>query len=200
MSNENEVRRWFADNGDLTRRLNYDLNASDTVFDAGGYEGQFAESINNLYGCKVHVFEPVDRFCSFIENRFKNNLKVIAHEYGVGASTKKQNITGSEDATQLIDSKDSEGGVFMRDIKEVMEDLDISTVALFKVNIEGGEYDLLDRLIETGLIKNIRNLQVQFHDFHPNAIERRNEIVKHLSKTHTCKYNYLFVWESWQLK
>jgi len=200
MSNASEVRRWFADNGDETLRVNYDLNASDVVLDAGGYEGQFAETINHLYGTVVHVFEPVGKFFSFITDRFESNPKVIAHEYGLGASTKKQSIVESNDATQLTDLKESEEGVSLRDIKEVMDELAVDDVGLFKVNIEGGEYDLLDRLIETGLIKKIKNLQVQFHDFYPNAVERRARIIDQLRKTHICRYNYLFVWESWELK
>lgn len=199
MSNVHEVNQWFRDNGDTTHRLNYELTPSDIVLDAGGYRGDFAETIHQLYGCVVHVFEPVERFCYTIEKRFENNPKITAHEYGVGDVTKKQNIIGSGDSTQLTDSTTTEGDVYMKDIKEVMEELEISRVALFKVNIEGGEYDLLDRLIETGLIRNIKNLQVQFHNFYPNAIQRRDNIIKHLKNTHVCKYNYLFVWEGWEL-
>ena len=69
-----------------------------------------------------------------------------------------------------------------------------------KINIEGGEYDLLEHLIETGFVKNIFDLQIQFHDFIPNARGRMENIQKKLKKTHKLSYQYEFVWESWKLK
>lgn len=200
MSNLKAYYKWVEDRGDATHRVNYDLTPSDIVMDAGGYIGDFAESIHELYGCTVHVFEPVKEFCLVIENRFQSNPKITANEYGLGSSTKKQSTSGKADSTQLVESTGTGEEVYIKDIKEVLDDLGSPTVALFKINIEGGEYDLLDRIIETGLIKDIKNLQIQFHDFHPNAVQRRDDIVNHLKKTHVCKYNYPFIWEGWQIK
>ena len=45
---------------------------------------------------------------------------------------------------------------------------------LMKINIEGGEYDLLEELLDENMIKQIVNLQVQFHDF----VERSDERMK----------------------
>ena len=67
-----------------------------------------------------------------------------------------------------------------------------------KINIEGAEYDLLDHLIETGFIANIINLQIQFHEFVPNAKERMENIQKRLEKTHALTYQHEFVWENWK--
>jgi hypothetical protein len=69
-----------------------------------------------------------------------------------------------------------------------------------KVNIEGGEYDLLDHLIESGLIQRVRWLQVQFHDFVPNAAERMRAIQDRLRATHEPEWQHEFVWESWRRK
>ena len=76
----------------------------------------------------------------------------------------------------------------------------IERIDLMKMNIEGGEYDLLDHLIETGFIRNIENIQVQFHDFVPEAKQRMMKIQKELSKTHRLTYQYIFVWENWRRK
>ena len=46
-----------------------------------------------------------------------------------------------------------------------VEDLDnLKVNALMKINIEGGEFELLERLLETRLISRIENIQVQFHN------------------------------------
>lgn len=192
-------RDWVRDRGDETLRLNYDISPDDIVFDAGGYVGDFAARLHNLYNCKVHVFEPVPRFIDVIKQKHYTNESIILHEYGLGNENKVLHFNDAGDATQLVESGGSEG-VTVKDIKEVMESLEDPQVALFKINIEGGEYDLLDRLIETGLVNNCKNLQIQFHDFYPDAISRRNSIVEKLQDTHNLMYEYPFIWEGWQKK
>jgi FkbM family methyltransferase len=192
-------RDWVRDRGDETLRLNYNISPNDIVFDAGGYVGDFASRLHNLYKCKVHVFEPVPRFIDVIKERFYAEDSIILHEYGLGNENKVLHFNDAADATQLVESGGSEG-VAVKDIKEVMESLDNPEIALFKINIEGGEYDLLDRLIETGLVANCKNLQIQFHDFYPDAISRRDRIVEKLRDTHNLMYEYPFIWEGWQKK
>ena len=68
-----------------------------------------------------------------------------------------------------------------------------------KINIEGGEYELLEHLIEEKLMADIANIQVQFHDFIPGAQARMEAIQQELKKTHSLTYQYLFVWENWRL-
>ncbi len=74
----------------------------------------------------------------------------------------------------------------------------IDQVALAKINIEGGEYELLERLIATGRIRSIENLQVQFHNFWPEAASRMRAIQDALAATHEPTYQYRFVWENWK--
>jgi len=69
-----------------------------------------------------------------------------------------------------------------------------------KINIEGSEYDLLEHLLETNYVKIIKNIQVQFHDFVPNAEKRMKRIQEKLQKTHYLTYQYPFVWENWRIK
>ena len=73
-------------------------------------------------------------------------------------------------------------------------------IDLMKINIEGSEYELLEHLIESGCIKKITDIQVQFHNFVPNAPEKRSELHKKLSRTHYMTYNYPWIWENWRLK
>lgn len=50
------------------------------------------------------------------------------------------------------------------------------------------------------IIKNIGNLQIQFHNFVDNAEEKREVIRKQLSLTHELTYDYYFIWENWELR
>jgi len=70
-----------------------------------------------------------------------------------------------------------------------------------KINIEGGEYELLLALLDSpALIQGIRYFQVQFHDFVPDAQAQREHIRQRLSATHELMWDYPFIWESWRLK
>ena len=53
-------------------------------------------------------------------------------------------------------------------------------------------------MIENGTINKVDNLQVQFHNFVPKAIRKRNAIRAKLSLTHHETWCYEFVWENWK--
>ena len=86
------------------------------------------------------------------------------------------------------------------DVHEFIELNGISRIDLIKINIEGGEYELLERMIETGDIHKCRAIQVQFHDFFSDASRRRGLIRSYLSRYFICQYSYDWIWESWILK
>ena len=69
----------------------------------------------------------------------------------------------------------------IRDVVGVLDELSLDDIDLCKVNIEGGEYDLFDRLIEADWLRRIRILLIQFHEWHPKAYTRRRAIRRALS-------------------
>ncbi len=77
---------------------------------------------------------------------------------------------------------------------------EIPSIDLIKVNIEGGEYDLLPALVDAGIMPRIGILQVQFHLFSADDIQRREDIRTMFAKTHSCDWSYDFVWEQWSLR
>jgi hypothetical protein len=54
-------------------------------------------------------------------------------------------------------------------------------------------------MLDTGITAKCRDIQVQFHDFVPDAEIRRDEIRRALSATHHLTYDYPFVWENWRI-
>lgn len=83
---------------------------------------------------------------------------------------------------------------------DFFEENSIQRIDLMKINIEGAEYDLLDHLIQSGIVLRIKNIQVQFHDFVLDAERRMRCIQAGLACTHELTYQYPFVWENWRLK
>jgi len=197
--NKEVLNKWFADRGDATHRLNYDLTENSTVLDVGGYHGDWAANIYNKYKSKVHVFEPVKKFYNQIDKRFEANPKVDVYEFGLSNNDSEVEIFMSNDASSTFRGTD---GVMiqMKSLPEFLVAEDIEFVDLVKINIEGGEYDLLDDVIEKGIQDKFGNIQVQFHKFVDGCEPRRAKIREELAKTHRLTYNYEFVWENWELK
>jgi hypothetical protein len=81
-----------------------------------------------------------------------------------------------------------------------MDEIGIGEIDLMKINIEGGEYKLLDRMIETGLHLRCKRIRVQFHEWMPESHARYQRIRAGLSRSHDLEWYYSFVWESWVRK
>ena len=197
---DSRVSSWFRDQGDKTLRLDYPLDADSLVFDLGGYEGQWASDIFARYRCTIHVFEPVQRFATRIERRFEKNDRIIVHRCGLSGETKKVPIALNEDSSSILKSGERTEEIQLLRAMDFIREHHILGLDLMKINIEGGEYDLLDHLIEADFIPSIGNLQVQFHDFVPQATERMARIQRKLAITHSLTYQYPFVWENWRKK
>jgi predicted transcriptional regulator len=53
-------------------------------------------------------------------------------------------------------------------------------------------------MIELALHQRVRDLQIQFHNFVPDAEKRAEAITRQLSATHELTYKFYFVWENWR--
>ncbi len=176
------------------------LGAGSVVFDMGGFEGNWAAAIHERYGADVHVFEPHPAFAAQIRARFKGNTAITPYDFGLGSAA--ATLTLSDDGDASSSFKEAKNAVLGRiePVSEFFQSHDIPRIALMKINIEGGEYDLLPALINAGIMPRIEVLQIQFHLYAEEDIARRNAIRAQLEQTHTCDWNYDFVWEQWSLK
>lgn len=197
---ERAARAWLRAGYDRTLRLEYDLEPSSVVLDLGGFEGQWTSDIYAKYRCKIHVFEPVERFARGIELRFARNPDIAVHRFALGSSSGMTTIAIDQDRSSLFGRTASREGVEVIELVEAKSWFDVngvSDIALMKINIEGAEYDLLDHLLEAQAVTRVRDLQVQFHEFVPFAAERMERIQQGLAKTHERTYAVRFVWENW---
>ena len=110
-------------------------------------------------------------------------------------------ISMSDNSSSIFLKTDESETIQLKSIVNFIKNNNINKVDLIKINIEGGEYELLESLLENNLISIFTNIQVQFHDFLlDNGKERMNKIQENLAKTHELTYQYEFVWENWKLK
>ena len=199
-----EAARWFRDRGDETLRLDYDLSVDSVVFDLGGYVGDFADEIHKKYGCEVYLFEPSKKFFDLCVNRFENNNKIHCFNFGLSDVDGEFFLSDGDDGSSIKDERSDvdESGelVLVKSFEGFYNEFGAKKIDLLKINIEGGEFDVLPHVIDKGIVNNISNLQIQFHNFIDGAEEKRDEIRRGLDITHENNWCYKFLWENWVLK
>lgn len=176
--NKESLKIWQEENLEHLR-YEYPLRANDYCIDIGSYRQEWANEIKSRYGCMVECFDALD-------NRAASDMD--------GYIT----LGGQYYYSSIFDKETEQRTFKCYDIAPYLQ----RECALCKINIEGYEYALLTYIMAKGLHKNIKNIQVQFHETddsfpYENAYLR---IAKELSKTHELQWRYPFVWESWRRK
>lgn len=199
--NPEKYRKW-EEYGNEDLRYNYpDLNEHSLVFDVGLYKGGFAERIHNTYGCIVYGFEPVHSFFEDARKKLNPNPKLQLFNHGLSAITEWCEIVVDGDSSSTFNGNPSDKEkIQLIGINDFLATHHISSVDLLKINIEGGEFDLLESLLSSGNISIFKEIQVQFHEFVPEADDRRLGILEKLSETHSPTYSFPFVWENFSKK
>lgn len=193
-----EIKRFRREKGRGTPGEYARLTPSSIAFDLGGYRGAWTAHMRAAYDCHVHVFEPHPSFAAAISARFADDPKVSTHACALGASEGTMMLSDGADASSAFKAEGAQVMGRVCAAADILASLNGADVDAMKINIEGGEYEILSHLIETGLITRFRTVTVQFHDFAPNATARRASIRKDLARTHKCSWNYEFVWEEWE--
>ena len=192
------------------RQLYEQLPVTDTdwIWDVGGYHGEWTAGMLARYGCHSDVFEPVPAFIEACQQLFAHNRRVRLHAVGLGEKRRTTRFSLLETGTSEFSS--SEATTFTAEIVSVVEELhnritigevtdQPGAIGCLKLNIEGGEYSVLEKLIETGEISRFRCLLIQFHRQPLGYQSRYTEITRRLPQTHRCVFAYPFVWERWDL-
>jgi FkbM family methyltransferase len=184
-------------------RHRYDIFPGDIVFDLGGHKGEWCRKISSMYPeCVIHSFELLSVYSEGLAEQFKNSDKIFVNNFGLSASDGEIDITYDGLSSSGIDLKpDSKSYVGkLKSFEDYVVSKSISKIKLLKMNIEGGEYDLLESLVGTPRIVQIENIQIQFHNYGPEFVKRKDKIRSELSKTHYLTYDYAWTFENWRLK
>lgn len=190
--------RWLADRAE-ERRYNFpELRRGAVVVDLGGYQGEWAAGVTDRYDTHVHIFEAHPRFADDMAKRFAEHKRIAVHPVALASTSGTFSITDDGVASKA----DTGGSVKCQSVeaKAYLAWIGVTHIDLLKVNIEGGEYDIIPYLIETGLIANIDTIQVQFHRNSADDEKRREKIIEQLRHTHDRTWCYHFVWEEWKIR
>lgn len=192
----------FRNDGAQARLTEFsDLEAGSVVIDFGGFEGTWTDAVLSAQPeARVHVFEPHPGYAAALRDKFADRPNVTIHEAAMGREAGTLSLSDAGDASSAVAAHERSFSAPVIAARTFFDDQGIDRVQLAKINIEGGEYELLPALIEAGLIGRVARLMVQFHLFQPDDRALRSEIVGRLSETHEPGWSYPFVWEEWRLR
>lgn len=195
------IKKWRADNGDQRLIPVHDLNEDSFVMDVGGFHGDFAAEIYARYSCRINIFEPVPHFVDLRKERFGKNPKIKIFDIGLDGHTSTETISINQHSSSIY-RKVSKDAVEIKivNIVDWLDENKIEKIDLIKINIEGSEYELLDKFIDSPYINRTKEIMIQFHNFFPDAVARMEKIQKKLAETHELTFQYPFIWENWKMK
>jgi len=188
--------KYITDDPNEFLRITYPLKKNSLVVDLGGYRGEWAARVFAKYACKIHVYEPHPTFYKLCREAL--NPGIVVFNCGLGSETKTLRITDDTVYSTVGDSGEFE--VRIEQASKMFNGQYEYGCDLLKINIEGGEYDVLPDLIANYEMKNLKNIQIQFHNFVPDYKKKYADICEGLSKTHVKNWGYDFLYENWRVK
>jgi FkbM family methyltransferase len=194
-----EVGKWYFFGGDFRYLTNHPLNENSVVFDVGGYIGVFSDKIIKKYNPYVYIFEPVEEYVDILKSKYKDNNKVVVVPKGLSDTTGVGRIqVMGEESSAFINNGTSEEISYIDIYDFYIQHMNNKDIDLISINIEGGEYPLIERIVDTGLIDKMKFIQVQFHQVIQEASLKRADLVKIILNTHKYVYSFPFVWEGFE--
>ena len=79
----------------------------------------------------------------------------------------------------------------------MLDELGFDRIDFMKINIEGSEFALIDRLAETGWLARTRYVLVQFHEWYDKAEIRRWKSRRQLKADHEELWGCPWIYELW---
>ena len=169
------------------------------ALDLGAYVGNWSLRMSERYGCTVYAFEPSPGPAAKAADRLRAYPRVTVMAVAVGGANGDATLNRDGPGSSIVGGKGAFGSVSVpvRDIVDLLEELELDHVDVMKINIEGAEYDLFDRLVETGWLPRIGAVSIQFHEWPRSAHRRRRRIRAALRQSHDRVWSYGWVWELW---
>jgi FkbM family methyltransferase len=173
-----------------------ELNSGSTVIVLGGYLGDSVAKYREIYDATVFSTEPILEYFSIMQQRFCDDGKVFIVNEATAEKTSEIELFVSGEKTGFFEVTGESRLVRCRDINELIDEAG-RLIDHLEINIEGGEYLVLQRLIDSTYISNCNSILVQFHNYGLRQEFDRAHLRIKLSETHRMIYCYEWVWELW---
>ena len=190
---------FFKDGGNNLIYNKLHLNSESVVIDGGGYEGEFIDNVLINFGSEVESYEPLEKEFNNLNNKYINNDKVKIYNFAIFSKNTDLYLNQEGISSYIVKDKHGKNTIKIKaiDIVEIINKK--KKIDLLKLNVEGAEYDILNRIIKTNNLNNIKSFLIQYHKSIKNSVELRTEIRSEFKKNNFIEvFNYEFVWEYWR--
>lgn len=168
----------------------------ETVLDLGANAGQELDLLADIVGTIVSV-EPHPMFFSELEEKYGSHPNVVLKQAAVGTENGKIELfykrgkTGRNGGASIVSAKNNVD----KNVSDTVKQLDIASllieyrpVVLLKIDIEGAEYDVLERILDLGMHKGVACLIFEDHARKINSDswhQKKSAVIKMLNETYT---------------
>lgn len=185
--------------GPYLRRIKYkkafSLKPGEVALDFGANVGKITERMAKT-GATVYAFEPDPNAFKELENKFKNIANVICINKAVSDHNgktklyfndryKEDPIKWSVGTSLLEDKPHMDTSAFHEvevvDVAQVLNDIK-EPIGLIKVDIEGEEIKVLNRIIDSNIVNRARNIVVETHERFPTLKRPTEELRQKIKK------------------
>lgn len=187
-----EFLQFISDGGDTVIFKNIMLNKDSVVIDGGGFNGEFTDEILKKTFHKIYIYEPDTNFYNDLLKKYKFEKKVEILNLALFNKEQTINLSKNSNASSIMEN--SEDGTKVKAVDISKEFKKYKDIDLLKLNIEGAEYDVISRLIETQEINKVKYLLVQFHKEHDLDGLKFQNINLEILKNYNIVFNYKYVW------
>lgn len=180
------------------------MTAESIALDLGAHKGEYTAKLAAT-GAQVHAFEPEPMLFAALQERFADTSNVILHQAAIAAEagTMTLHVEMREGAslpgmsnTLVEGHRSAHGGPSIEvecvDFFAFLDSLG-SVPAVIKMDIEGAEVPILERLFEEDLLDRIGMLFVETHERQVLPLQQRSiALHRHWSKAQTANVNLLW--------
>lgn len=149
-----------------------DITESTVVLDLGSNYGEVIRALSPT-GCKIYSFEPHPVFYNMLTNDYGNLENVILSDSAAWISKERRKFYFKRSPDALnggatlmsektnITNLDLCVDVQCFDVSEMIKSL--GTVDILKIDVEGAEYEILDKIFTSGAYKNVKSIYFEDH-------------------------------------
>ena len=181
------------------------LGEDKLMIEVGGNWGWDAGNFSKIYNPRFLILEPLPEYVGILRKKFENNPQVSVYNLGLGAKNESLMVTvegNNACATSKFSGKKGSVPIYVINAVDFFASVGIGSfeVDLLTLNCEGCEYEALETLLVSNIIKSFRNIQWATHSTLKmrDPIGRYCRIEQLLLRTHRPTYQYRFAWESWR--
>ena len=176
------------------------LKSGDICIDCGANVGTITSQMA-AKGAIVYAFEPNPHAFKVLKENFGGNKNIHLYNKGVWDRNTKTKLYLHENSdndevywstgSSILDFK---GNVLKNkfveieviDLIEFIQDIN-KEISILKIDIEGAECEVIEKLIKTGTYKKIGKIFVETHDKKIHKLRKKTNYIKRLIKTKNIK-------------